>query len=311
MGKTHMGLTLSLACLACEKEPRPVEPDSGAPSFDAGALPTVECPLMAEATFVVRSFELLPPDEGLDQTGDGKPDNSLGFLHVAANQGWERDIRDGVAIYLWDLTSWTGTSDDDEIGLAFFHGVDADEPANALNNASGQGEFLIAREQLDVNCNPTTRFPEAEVKNGFLLARTPEFPSVYPDFGTVLLHRAHVIAAIKEDGSEIAGRMSAVWTACNLARIKFPGAADDDRSMLDFVVAFGVQPDIDMDSDGLETLVLGGSDGVRACLDGNGKPMDGRSCSCDPRVQDGYSLTFHASLVRARIIGFTQKDEQD
>ena len=42
---------------------------------------------------------------------------------------------------------------------------------------------------------------------------------------------------------------------------------------------------------------------VTECVDGDGTHIAGPTCPCDPRIQDGYSLTVVGNGALARIIG--------
>jgi hypothetical protein len=70
-----------------------------------------------------------------------------------------------------------------------------------------------------------------------------------------------------------------------------------------------VQPDVDLDGDGLETYetLTTGATGcqpvVVACIDGDGTRIEGDHCDEDPRMADGHSVSFSWTAVVARIIG--------
>jgi hypothetical protein len=42
---------------------------------------------------------------------------------------------------------------------------------------------------------------------------------------------------------------------------------------------------------------------VTECIDGDGTHIAGATCACDPRIQDGYSLTVVGSAALVRIVG--------
>lgn len=90
----------------------------------------------------------------------------------------------------------------------------------------------------------------------------------------------------------------------------FPG-----YTFLDIVVApgeitgfdwiFGIQPDVDTDGDGLETLFPDDEGYVIECLDGDGTlitPEEGRHCAEHPDIVDGFSATVLIEGVSAELL---------
>lgn len=66
---------------------------------------------------------------------------------------------------------------------------------------------------------------------------------------------------------------------------------------------FPLQPDMDVDEDGLETLFDTDNDGaVDRCVDGDGTEILGTDCPRDPAIADGYELIFVVHGVRAFIL---------
>jgi hypothetical protein len=87
----------------------------------------------------------------------------------------------------------------------------------------------------------------------------------------------------------------------------------NDRSLLEELVAGGsafglptlpgVSPDVDLDGDGLERVLLDEEGRVRACVDGDMTIIDGPECFLDDRMADGFSLTFSVTAVPAVFAG--------
>jgi cysteine-rich repeat protein len=74
------------------------------------------------------------------------------------------------------------------------------------------------------------------------------------------------------------------------------------------VSVIATAPDLDLDEDGIESFVVGGGDGdcqpvVVSCADGDGTPIEGRSCTSDPRIADGYSIALAFESIRTRLAG--------
>ena len=90
---------------------------------------------------------MLPEGEGLDITGDGIPDNAMGFIAPLANQAIQDGLDLGTGLYLLDVTKWDGppVATDTDIGLTFYAGIDADEPADVSNNYDGEGGVVQGR----------------------------------------------------------------------------------------------------------------------------------------------------------------------
>jgi hypothetical protein len=88
------------------------------------------------------------------------------------------------------------------------------------------------------------------------------------------------------------------------------------QTLLD-VIATGcgfipVQPEIDLDGDGLEKFYddesadpdagSGGDGQIDRCVDGDGTEILGTDCASDPKIADGYRLIFALHGVRAIVL---------
>lgn len=81
------------------------------------------------------------------------------------------------------------------------------------------------------------------------------------------------------------------------------GEPTDVQSMLDVMVAFDAQPDVDVDFDGRERFADSDADGrVDRCFEGDdrtrSRPVEGVECPLDPRFADGYRVRLRFRLVR-------------
>jgi hypothetical protein len=66
---------------------------------------------------------------------------------------------------------------------------------------------------------------------------------------------------------------------------------------------FGLQPDADVDGDGLERLYDDDGDGaIDRCVDGDGTEILGVDCPQDPAMADGYTLILVVHGVRAELV---------
>jgi len=75
------------------------------------------------------------------------------------------------------------------------------------------------------------------------------------------------------------------------------GNPDAEGTLLDVLAVADVQPDVDVDGDGLEEILASGSH-VVACRDGDGTMIAAPDCHLDPRIADGYELTLQFRLQR-------------
>jgi hypothetical protein len=69
-----------------------------------------------------------------------------------------------------------------------------------------------------------------------------------------------------------------------------------------------VQPDVDVDCDGLERINATPGDATTAptivsCVDGDGTVIPGPMCWADPRIRDGYSSAFQVYGVFVHLVG--------
>ncbi|MBI4509926.1 MAG: hypothetical protein HY698_09845 [Deltaproteobacteria bacterium] len=246
----------------------------------------------------------LDATEGFDLDDDGAVDNLLGLLSSIANPHYERTVRNGDRIEILDidLGSWPAEMNDDEVALeaAFFRAVDADEPPDPTNNYDGAGRFLAVQEQFDVNCRPTSKFDEARVRGRRVEMKTDRLPFVVGWRGTAEFRRLQFEGEFDDTRTRLQAKVGAAWTSCSLSTL--PSPMNQEVSSLDGLVGLEILPDIDMDGDGLETMVME-NQRVIACIDGDGSRIDGKNCACDPRIADGYSIAYFMELVPAQVLG--------
>jgi hypothetical protein len=289
---------LAAAFLACSGgDPGPAAEDASTGGFTPAA-----CQVEFGRTFVFDSIEVLPPGEGVDITGDGVPDNMLAGIAPLSNPTIASSIENGTGIFLLDLTGWEDApEDDDDLAVTLYLGVDADTPPDPSNNTSGQGRFLVIDRQFDVSCNPLTR-QLGSVADGVLSASPEVWQFIVAGVGTLEYRRIELEFEVEPDLSAISGKFGTAWTVCNLSRVSGPLFAGG--SLLDVIVnQLGhFVPDLDLDGDGLEEL-LGDGQRVIGCIDGDGTPIEGEGCVCDPRIADGYSVSVAVHGVPATIEG--------
>ena len=282
-------------------------------SFDAAGPPDSLCAVPAGRAAVYHQIRILPPGEGFDLDGDGAVDNEIGRLPPAvlsaAHAGIDQSLATGELVVLYLVTGWSEppTPDDPDVVFYGLSGYDGDMPNNPANNFTGMGEFYVRLDQFDLSCRPTTQADETALAGGVLTARARRW-AFQLTTGTGALTIDEVIAVTTWDptwaasSSRIGGRMS----LCSLAALPFPGDTPGtalDAFANDPSIAAAVQPDVDVDGDGLEQ-VIGDGVSILKCIDGDGTTeIPGRDCPCHPSIVDAYSVGLRMDAVGARIIG--------
>lgn len=97
------------------------------------------------------------------------------------------------------------------------------------------------------------------------------------------------------------GEVGTVWPARQLGSFPVPETAGYPAGSTPFDVLIGLelQPDIDVDVDGLEVFRDTDGDGlVDHCVDGDGSVIEGRDCIFSPGMVDGYELRIRFRLAR-------------
>jgi hypothetical protein len=100
-----------------------------------------------------------------------------------------------------------------------------------------------------------------------------------------------------------AGVLGGAITQCSLSRAEPSILA---YSLLhDLHRLFQLDPDIDLDGDGLETITtVDNQTDIVSCTDGDGTTViEGADCPCDPRMADGYSIAFELDFRGATVLG--------
>ena len=251
---------------------------------------------------VLKSLLVAPAGSGLDLTGDGRPDNVLAFTGEMLNVGLGVTIVSGGVILLLKAVGLR-EPDVGEIRLGWARGIDPDASPDPASYFSGKKTFWLLPADTDERGEPKVGFA-AKVAGDRLDARTDvnlQLGSGAAGAGRIAVKRLTVAARIGvgRDRLEHGLLCGAVPTAVLAA---FP-SPDRQGSLLDYVaVTRGVQPDVDLDGDGLETLLDQDADGlVDACKDGDGASIAFFSGVKDPHIADGFSVCVQFETVPARI----------
>ncbi len=274
---------------------------------------------------------------GCDFSGDGRPDNAFarglglgaGLLNTAITNG----ISNGqllIILAFMSLDDALGRNDSD-LRVGWLRGADGD--MDILNNGHPGNPQRVLRASLNMLNLPVANFQSTIVAS--LLSGGPEdlqldLPGPMGMPFSFRLQRSRIGGPLMNDGMRISAIANGVLCGAIAARsladvpnfFSFMGGGAGRSTMLEALVGgyrimiplFGslnigpVQPDIDLDGDGLERLEATAGDArtppaITACIDGNGVRIPGRDCVRDPRIADGFTASFSLNGVWVRIVG--------
>jgi hypothetical protein len=272
---------------------------------------------------IVSRAALAPSNEGCELTGASGPDNAFaGALEGAGANYVDSSLADGIAdgtlLYLLDFDGLDDASgqNDPALGLAFLGGIDSD--ADAANNVSGGADVYVASTSLDADGNPLIQL-SGSVTAGALQAGPGDLafpvPSADPPFLTLLGTTIAAEVVADADGARVdalaGGRICGVLPISSLASTTFDIGMGQFRMIdvlvLGTVVTTAMQPDVDLDGDGLETLSDADGDGqVDTCVDGGGTTATGAECALN--LQDGYSCALDIEGIWVVLLGVRDPD---
>lgn len=295
--------------------------------------------------FVLSELGVAPQGVGFDLDdrcrGPGDcVDNAAWQLGALLNDPMRQFILGGYLLYAIELTGKAAHSGDGALTVRFYTVSDADEPFFPANNFSppvGEErccEFLIDPGAL-IGDPPQalTRAP-ARARAGMIQTLAPAEVSLKPppiegeedfDWSLVVLqflNQAYLSFELRSDPERLVrGRLGGVMRTAALGRAPNPYCRTlnmlcprqlPDSTMLDLFVSI-LQPDIDLDGDGLERLELGANGRVARCFDGNGAEIVAPvlsppwACALDPRMADGFSVAFEFTAVPATLVGVRER----
>ncbi len=293
---------------AAADAPVDAAPTPDAPAPDAGPLDTTACPKTYGVAAVSSTFGVAEETVGFDLDGDDTVDNSIGAsqaIRTILSNEFEASIANGTLLSLSELRDFDGFgADDADLSIVIYGGTDTDD--NLDDNFLGDESFTYQHSWVNsVTCEPVAA-AAAQIVGGELTSSGATIRFFVDTLGGFLeIVNTHVSATLEPDtaGMKTAAGTKAlvagVITGCSLAQ---PAVLDLGNSAQHALTIVGVQPDIDRDGDGLEQIV-GNIVEIEKCIDGDGTEIPGMLCGCDPRMQDGYSVTFETDLVGAVIVG--------
>jgi len=280
-------------------------------------LATSECPDTYGPTAVSATFVLGVEADGFDldgaddPDGDGLPDNVLGAteaLRSFLNSSFSGALADGSLRVLTELRELSGLgTDDPDVTLVLFGGIDSDVPLNTADDFTGDESFYFDRQWVEWDdCSPKGAM-QTSYSSGTITGELGSVMFYVSSLGGFLeVERASIEADIVADtegartppGSP--ARFGGAITQCSLAH---GDGTIGLNALHDVTQYFVVQPDIDLDGDGLET-VQADTAGIISCTDGDGTTVvPGELCACDERMADGYSIVFLLDMRGAVLLG--------
>ncbi|HUH02640.1 MAG TPA: hypothetical protein VML75_11660 [Kofleriaceae bacterium] len=291
--------------------------DAGGESIDAAGpdagFNEAACPTAYGPTAVGSTFSVSPAGEGFDLNGDTTIDNNIGGqngLRVLINQSFTGSLADGSLRTLTELRDFTAVgTDDSSVTVVLYGGIDSDDPAVLENDFDGDEDYYFDRRWVEPEtCAPVASVP-GSYAGGVVTGAADAIQFYIASLGGFVDFRKAKLSATIEAATKgvktvdgMTARFGGAVPSCSLH--KAPSSTDFNASALEDVVRLGgLQPDIDLDGDGLETILAEAGDGIISCTDGDGTVIEGADCGCDPRIADGFSIAFDITLVGAGILG--------
>ena len=307
-----------------------------APSCSAPPVPDGwDAPPGSGLTFIIDRLAISGPHRGFDVDGrcDGPSgecvDNVMWPVGNLLNDQIRQGLLGGETLMLVEISGVEQpyTGDDDSVTIKVYGARDADDPFFPANNFSIPGgetkccEFKLNPQSLDGTlAQARIRLP-ARIRGGHLSTLQPGgltfvFTVGVPPHPELRLRHASFTAALPVglvtlDDVVIGGAL----TPGAIAEPWFQGFGDDDQpirlqSLLDYI-AFAVPLDIDLDTDGLETITATEGGYVQACTDGCGPSCpigptqvgEPWSCVYASEFADGFSVSLDMTGVRASVVG--------
>lgn len=283
-----------------------------------------------EITLEVRDLQFGSPMEGCDYSGDGMPDNGFSAALRGARALLNMSLGGGGPTF---LMSFLGLDDpsgamDDDLRVAWLQGrtgpsagtfvVDPNSLIDGNPRTSLQGR--IAARDLDAGpeeIDLPIGFLPLTLQQGRIQGTTRATGAMLTDLDNGLLCGVVgpellllVDAATLEMFGGGSGFMVEIGPACD-GSVEEPTLFDMlvGGATLAIIRIGNVSPDVDLDGDGLESFELtrtgaaGCQPVVTACIDGDGTRIEGRDCTRDPRIADGFSAGFTYNATRAEIVG--------
>jgi hypothetical protein len=303
------GAVADAAVIDAANQPDAAQAPDAAPP-DAGPLQTDNCPVTYGPTGVSSTFQVAEGTVGFDLNGDGTIDNAIGGTGVRGvlNGNFNTSLGNGSLRSLAEIRDLGAIgTDDPEIAVVLYGGVDSDDPAEGSDDFTGDESYYFAHDGVNsVTCDPRA-LAAANYTGGVVSAEDESIKFYVESFGGFLtIVEPRVSATIEADttGYKTAAGTPALMggaiPTCSLQNGDSGGFGQNALHAL--VQFFDLQPDIDVDGDGPETI-QSQSLVIESCTDGDGTVIPGETCGCDPRMKDAFSIAFETDIVGATLLG--------
>jgi len=279
----------------------------GEPSVTPDVDATQGCPIPPGRSYGMR-LKVAGPGIGYDLDGDTTIDNAFGELPAPLLDQVNRDVEasfvNGSTFFVLQFGDWSDppSASDADISVNAMLGLDAD--ASTQNNFDGTAQFYADSSSFDLNCNLAIALDRGTLGDRFMRTTAGSLAVPFLGWQTISYHDVILEGTFDADFTFIDFTIGGTLPVCALSAANASGT--QPGSMLDVLVnnqaQTGVVPDIDADRDGVESMIGDGAS-VTECIDGDGTHIVGKTCACDPRMKDGYSLSVVGQGAFARIIG--------
>jgi len=258
-------------------------------------------------------------DRLCDLDGDGALDNAVADLGASAGEmaamvlstALQSRIEETgrIIVYVSEVAD-RGTPHDDSVVPIIFDGVDLDDPEDPSDDWSGEEPYYVHENYLDACGEPLHYFAAGAIDNGEISASGGAVLLDLPGF--VPLYTAAIMGTIAP------GAVAGEFFLCGYGTISDLGASSGlgtagDLSLLEVMLAGGaalgvdalpgIDPDVDLDGDGIESFVLDDEGRISRCVDGDRTAIEGRDCWQNERMADAMSLTIFVQCTSARFAG--------
>lgn len=311
-----LALLIALSTPACGKIELvyPLEAPDAGPDADAEPPPEAGPPPMLGPSLAVDDLHIATLKEAF---------HAFALLGGLVNEQITTSVKNGsllVGLELRDLDDPSGQNDE-AMTVAMIGLSDSDGDASDNFDPNAPETFSPAPLSFGMEGNPTVVFSQASIKDGLLHAEsvgilmTPGLP--FPFANPVL--EGTLTASAEGDSIQTLenGRLTGAVSASLLGIVpNITMGTCGGQTLLDVIATgcgiFALQPEVDLDGDGLEKLfdVEGvdengnpAKDGhIDKCVDGDGTEILGPDCASDPRIADAYRLVFALHGVRAFVL---------
>jgi len=271
-------------------------------------------------TFVISGASVIA-ERIFDIDGDGSPDNAVANLgaDTAALFALMLDalfdsasLRGSRNLVHFPWVEELGSLTDPSVVMINATGQDLDDPENRDDDLSGTEPFYASSGALDACGEPLDYYLDASLTDGVLNGANGSFTISSGDASGFAIYNAIVRGSFSTDGSTNETLIGGAVLISELGD-SYAAGASEDHSLLEILLSGGailgvgalpgLEPDLDLDGDGLESFELDTESHIVRCIDGDRTVFEGRDCWRDATFADAISLTLRLGLVHAVFAG--------